>query len=160
MALQYDNSYLGQLRKAVGKQKIIAIGARAIIQDKAGRVLFVRRSDNNAWAMPAGSIELNESILECLKREVKEETGLEVINAIVMAIYSEPRHSSVTAYGDPYQMFAVVFLVNEWQGTLLSKTDETTDASFFGMDELPEIPELYSETLEDLQTFNGQVILK
>jgi len=160
MTLQYDDSYLGQLRKVVGKQKIIAIGARAVIQDKAGRVLLVRRSDNNTWVMPAGSIELNESILDCLKREVKEETGLEVINVTVMAIYSDPRHSFVTAYGDPYQMFAVVFLVNEWQGTLLSNTDETTDARFFGMDELPEILELYRETLEDFQNFNGQVILK
>jgi len=160
MTIQFDDSYLGRLRKAVGKQKIIAIGARAIIQDKVGRVLFVRRSDNNAWVMPAGSIELNESILDCLKREVKEETGLEVINATVIAIYSDPRYSFVTEYGDPYQMFAVVFLVNEWQGTLLSNTDETTDARFFGMDELPEIPKLYRETLEDLQTFNGQVILK
>ena len=88
----YQDSYLGQLRKIVGKSKLIAIGARAIVRDQQGGILFVRRKDNDYWAMPAGSIELNESILDCLKREVKEETGLDVIAATPIAIHSELRH--------------------------------------------------------------------
>ncbi len=77
-----------------------------------GRILFVRRSDNGAWVMPAGSIELEESILDCVKREVFEETGLTVESAYPIAINSEPRFSFVTAYGDPYQMFSMVFVVD------------------------------------------------
>lgn len=157
---QYEESYLGQLRKAVGKRKLIAISARAIVRDQQGKILFVRRSDNGDWVMPAGSIELGESILECVKREVKEETGLNVISAIPMAIYSDPRFSFITSYGDPYQMFTVVFLVDQWSGILLSETDETVDAKFFDQENLPSIPDLYSETLSDLKEFKGQLILK
>lgn len=158
--MSYENSYLGQLRKVAGHRKLISVAARAVVRDSEGRVLFVRRSDNGAWVMPAGALELAESILECLKREVKEETGLQVVSAAPMAIYSEPRFSFVTAYGDPYQMVAIVFLVDEWSGTLVPETDETTEARFFDLDELPEIPSLYQETLEDLRRFDGSVIVK
>jgi ADP-ribose pyrophosphatase YjhB (NUDIX family) len=162
LSTDYHQSYLGQLRRLIGKQKIFAITARAIIQDENGRILLVRRSDNGAWVMPAGSIELEESILDCLKREVLEETGLVVFSAYPIALYSEPRFSFVTSYGDPYQMFSVVFVVDEWSGDLQTQTDETINARFFAIDNLPDIPDLYRETLADLQSYreNGQFILK
>ena len=72
MTTDYHQSYLGQLRKLIGKEKIFSISARAIIEDSVGRILLVRRSDNGEWVMPAGSIELEESILDCVKREVWE----------------------------------------------------------------------------------------
>jgi 8-oxo-dGTP pyrophosphatase MutT (NUDIX family) len=155
----YSDSYLGQIRALIGKQKLIMTGARAFIRDGKDRVLFIRRRDNGLWAMPAGSQELDESILDCLKREVKEETGLNVIAAIPMAIYS--RLSIVTVYGDPYHLLLVQFLVDEWSGELVTETDETVDARFFGLDELPErIPDFYRETLEDLRDYDGSLIVK
>lgn len=159
----YEESYLGQLRKLVGNRTIISVGARAAILDEQGRVLLVRRSDNGMWVMPAGSIELNESILDCLKREVWEETGLEVLEATPIALYSEPCFNFTTAFGDHYQMLSVVFCVNRWQGTLATATDETTHAQFFALDELPDdIPTLYRETLEDFRQYEqtGKFILK
>ena len=57
-------------------------------------------------------------------------------------------------------MLAIVFLVGEWSGLLLTETDETLDARFFGLDELSNMPEVYRETLEDLQKYDGQLILK
>ena len=84
----YEESYLGQIRKLIGRRELIITGARAVIRDGEGRILFVRRRDNGLWGMPAGSQELGESILDCLRREVKEETGLHVISATPLAIYS------------------------------------------------------------------------
>jgi ADP-ribose pyrophosphatase YjhB (NUDIX family) len=161
MTIKYEDSYLGQLRKLVGKQKVFVITARAIIQDSAGRVLFVRRKDNGNWVMPAGSMELGESIMDCVRREVREECGLEVISAVPIAVYSDPRFSFVTAYGDPYQPLSIVFLVKEWRGQLQATTDETLDARFYNLKELPpNLPAVYHETLEDLQLYNGQIIVK
>lgn len=162
MPNDYHQSYLGQLRKLIGTKKIFAISARAIVLDDEERILFVRRNDNGLWVMPAGSIELEESILDCVKREVWEETGLTVLSAFPIAIYSDPRFSFVTAYGDPYQMFSLVFVIDEWSGQLRTTTDETTDARFFALDSLPEIPAIYQETIADWKAYrrNGQFILK
>ncbi len=155
----YEESYLGQIRKFIGKRKLIITAARAVIRDREGHILFIRRRDNGLWGMPAGSQELDESILDCLKREVKEESGLDVISATPMAIYS--RRSIVTAYGDPYHLFQVQFLVDEWSGELVTETDETVDARFFGLDEIPEkIPDSYREVLEDLRKYDGYLIVK
>ena len=92
-------------------------------------------------------------------REVNEETGLDVISASPMALYS--RISIVSAYGDPYHLFLVQFVVNDWSGDLVTETDETVDARFFRLDKLPEeMPDFYRETLEDLRTYDGCLILK
>lgn len=155
----YD-SYLGRLRALVGNRRLITPGTRAVIQDEQGRVLFIRRRDSNTWGLPAGSMELDESVLDCLKREVKEETGLDVISASPIAIYSEPRFAFTNAYGAEHQMLAIVFRVDKWEGTLLCDTDETVMAQFFSLEELPSLPPLYRETIDDLRKFDGRLILK
>lgn len=110
--LSYEESYIGQLRALVGNRTLITPSARAIVLDQLGHVLLVRRSDNGAWGMPAGAMELNESILDCVKREVWEETGLEVLTATPIAIYTEPRFAFTTAFGDHAQMFTMVFCID------------------------------------------------
>ena len=156
----FHDSYLGQLRALVGNRRLITPGIRAIIQDERGQVLLVRRRDSDTWAMPAGSIELGESVLDCLKREVREETGLNVISATPIALYSEPRFSFTNAYGAEHQIFAIVLRVDEWEGTLLQETEETFEARFFDLTDLPALPALYQETLDDLRKFDGHLILK
>ena len=159
--LSYEESYLGQLRQLVGNRTLISVGARAVIQDKQEKILLVQRSDNGKWVMPAGSIELGESILDCLKREVREETGLEVLAATPIALYSEPRFAFTTAYGDHYQMFALVFRIDAWSGTLQTETNETSAARFFAYNELPaDMSALYLETLEDARNYRGQFMVK
>ncbi|XEC95986.1 NUDIX domain-containing protein [Paenibacillus tarimensis] len=162
MGITWEESYLGQLRIIVGHRMLIAPAARAIIQDEKERILFVKRSDNGAWVMPAGGMELHESIFACLIREVKEETGLDVVSAKPIALYTGPKYEYTNGYGDENKMFSVVFLVDEWSGQIIEETDETTNAKFFAIDELPEIPELYLETINDLKTYKetNQVILK
>jgi len=57
-------------------------------------------------------------------------------------------------------MLSIVFRVDAWQGTLATSTDEATDARFFALDDLPELPALYQETLADVQRFYGTLIVK
>lgn len=87
----FEESYLGQLvqiRNLTGKgYKFLVPATRAIICDPEGRILFVRRKDNGKWVMPSGSQELGETIYDCMKREVWEESGLYVAFATAMAIY-------------------------------------------------------------------------
>jgi len=57
--------------------------AKVIIIDKGGRVLFLKRSDYvdkfaGEWDLPGGHIQIGEELITGLKREVKEETDLDV----------------------------------------------------------------------------------
>jgi len=79
--LEYEKSYVGQLRKKIGNDLLIVPTVCAVIPNAQGEILFIRRSDDGSWGMPAGSIEINDSISDCLIREVREETGLEVLEA-------------------------------------------------------------------------------
>jgi ADP-ribose pyrophosphatase YjhB (NUDIX family) len=60
------------------KTKRVAV---AIITDDNDNVLFGIRNDNNKYTNPGGHLEDNEDPYAGLYREVKEETGLDVIDA-------------------------------------------------------------------------------
>jgi ADP-ribose pyrophosphatase YjhB (NUDIX family) len=156
----FADSYVGKLRKKIGNDKIIVAGARAIIRNQKGEVLLIRRKDTGRWGMPAGSLELGDSVTDAVKREVLEETGLRVISCRPIAIYSDPKYSVTYPNGDQVQIFAMVFIVDEWDGELVRETDETSDIGFFPLDKLPDTHDIYIETLEDLKRFDGQFIVK
>ncbi|WP_314589816.1 NUDIX domain-containing protein [Paenibacillus terrigena] len=165
MSSNWGDSYTGKLRSILGNQKLIIPSIRAIITDEENRILYIERKGNNKWLLPAGGIELNESIMECLKREVLEETGIEVIKATLIAMYMGKEYSITNRFGDEYQGFELLFRVDEWTGTLLVETDETTNIGFFSIDNLPQFEYGYfvqheKEVLEDLQKFNGTTIIK
>ena len=158
----YEKSYLGKLRKLIGKEKVIINAARAVIFDNVGHLLLIRRRDNRRWAMPAGAMELEESIYDCVIREVLEETGLTVQKAELYSIWSDPvKTSIVTEYGDPYHLVVFVFHIADWSGKLIKLTNETIDAQFFPLDELPDIAQYYHKTILDLETYklDGRLIL-
>ena len=66
------------------------IGPRATIYNiKTNKVLLLQRNDgNNVWEIPGGKRENNEDIVDALKREVQEETGL-IINEYKL-VYVSP----------------------------------------------------------------------
>lgn len=165
MGNTWEESYVGQLRQAVGHRALIIPSTRAVIVNEQGEVLFVSRRGEDSWGMPAGSIEVGESIYDCMKREVMEETGLEVLAAETVSLYSSPEFMMKNRFGDEYQMFEFVFKVTAWQGELISETDETVDAKFFAVDQLPEMGGDYwrehtERVLADVEAFQGSLILR
>ncbi|GIJ52340.1 NUDIX hydrolase [Virgisporangium aliadipatigenens] len=64
-----------------------SVSVAAAIVDEFGRVLVTQRRDNGHWEPPGGVLEFDESILDGLKREVLEETGLAVEPTRLTGVY-------------------------------------------------------------------------
>ena len=61
--------------------------AAAIFDDSGENVLLIKRRDNGRWEPPGGVLELDESIEDGLRREVREETGAEVDVGPLTGVY-------------------------------------------------------------------------
>ena len=73
--------YVDELRAVIGHRPILMPGIRAVIRDERGAVLLQLRSDFRIWGLPAGGMEIGESVVDTLRREVLEATGLTVVRA-------------------------------------------------------------------------------
>lgn len=69
--------------------------AGALLIDKAGKVILQKR-DNNPNILNSGKITLfgggaeeGETIEDCLKREINEETGIEIANYVFLGLYKK-----------------------------------------------------------------------
>lgn len=57
-------------------EQLFHIGVKAVIFNPHKQILLLKRAQLNYWDLPGGRIQQNEEVLDALKREVQEETGL------------------------------------------------------------------------------------
>src|SRR6185295_1575756 len=145
----------------VGHNKIIIPGVRALMFDTRGALLLERQAHFGSWALPHGCIDLDESALAALIREVHEETGLTVLRAEPFGLYSDPKYSVTYPNGDEVQTLTIAFRVTEWSGTPRIDGDEVAELGFFPLDALPApLYPIHVETIEDFRTWDNTFIVK
>ena len=66
------------------------LAASALIFDEAGRLLMSERADGRGWDLPGGFVDPDEAPQEAVIREVREETGLEVVVEALLGVYTSP----------------------------------------------------------------------
>jgi ADP-ribose pyrophosphatase YjhB (NUDIX family) len=91
------------------KANSIAVAVSAFIQDDEGRILMIRRTDNDLYAIPGGQLELGETLAQAAVREVREETGIECEVTGVIGLYSNPNHVIAYDDGEVRQEFSICF---------------------------------------------------
>lgn len=107
------------------------LDTRAAIFDN-GKILLVREN-NGKWSLPGGWCDVNVSICENTVKEVKEESGLDVVADRIIAIQDRSKHNlPVYAYG-----VCKVFVQCSVIGGQFEKNIETTECRYFSLDELP-----------------------
>jgi ADP-ribose pyrophosphatase YjhB (NUDIX family) len=153
--------YIQTLRARIGHMKIVIPGVRGILVDDQQRLLLQRRSDTGHWGLPAGVVDVGDSALGALSREVQEETGLTVVRADLFGVYTDPRFSVTYPNGDEVQTFTIAFVVREWSGQLSADSAEVTEVGFHPLDALPEnLWPVHRETIDDYRHFDGSPIVK
>ncbi|MGA6164207.1 NUDIX hydrolase [Amycolatopsis magusensis] len=96
----------------------IAVAVSAFIQDDEGRILMIRRTDNDLYSIPGGQLELGETLTETAVREVREETGIECEVTGLIGIYSNPNHVIAYDDGEVRQEFSICFRARHVSGEL------------------------------------------
>jgi 8-oxo-dGTP pyrophosphatase MutT (NUDIX family) len=126
--------YIEEIRKFVGHRPIMVTAVTCIIYDKNKGLLFEKRTDNGLWCVPGGAIELGESLEEALKREVKEETSLDIFNPKILDIKASVH--LVYPNQDEVYYTDVVYVVNEYEGEL-NPDSESEKLVWYQIDNLP-----------------------
>jgi 8-oxo-dGTP pyrophosphatase MutT (NUDIX family)/quercetin dioxygenase-like cupin family protein len=110
--------------------------------DAAQRLLLVKRRDSGFWAMPGGSMELSDSLESCARREVREETGVDVAITGMIGTYTDP--ATIIAYsdGEVRREFSILLAASAKDASdhALVHDDESTDVQWVKLDELARYP--------------------
>ena len=64
-----------------------SVSVAGVVIDEDGRVLVIERRDNGHWESPGGILELGETFEEGVRREVLEETGVQVSVGALTGVY-------------------------------------------------------------------------
>ncbi|ERT04646.1 NUDIX domain protein [Lyngbya aestuarii BL J] len=82
---QFGQTVLG----IIFRHPVTGVSVVPILPD--GQIIFVRRRDNGKWALPGGMVDWGEDIPTAMRRELLEETGLELIEmGRLVGVYSAP----------------------------------------------------------------------
>ena len=95
----------------------------AIVPDEDGRILLIRRTDNNYWSIPGGGLEPGESVRQAAAREVLEETGIVCEVTGLVGIYSDPNHVAAYDDGEVRQEFSICFSTRMLGGTIATSQE-------------------------------------
>ena len=118
--------------------------AGAVIRD--GRVLLVHRSPSarswpDVWDLFGGHVDGDESLEEALRREAREELGIEVLTLKWLGQVYDPVEPAVVH----------VYAVSSWEGEPVNVApDEHTEVRWFSAGKLPES--------DGLEAYRGLVV--
>ena len=145
-------SYISEIRKKVGHDVVIMPCACLIIGDSEGRVLLQKRADDGKWGYHGGAVEVDEKVEDALRRELKEELGIELKEFEFFGIYSgKPRHH-VYPNGDECSCIDIVYRCISYEGEFDFRDGEVTELGWFS--ELPQnLSESNIEPLSDYFKF-------
>jgi ADP-ribose pyrophosphatase YjhB (NUDIX family) len=108
------------------------VDVRAAVFD-AGRLLFVREREDGCWTLPGGWADVGDSPSLAAVREVKEESGYDVVARKLAALYDRDRHGHPPILFHAYKLFFLCDLI----GGSAADSQETDGADFFAEDALP-----------------------
>jgi 8-oxo-dGTP diphosphatase len=109
----------------------------AIITFSHDKILLIKRATvpfKGYWALPGGRVDPGETVEQTIKREVKEETGLDI--AIVNKIGEY--HEQGIQDGVEYDYYPACFLVKTVSGEIKKQESEIEEIRLFSLNEIPE----------------------
>ncbi len=126
--------YIRYLREMIGDKPAIFIAAVVLIRDHSGRLLLQRRSDDGTWGLVGGVMNLGETVEEAARREVFEETGLEVRELMLFGVFTDEH---VYPGGNQAVIVSVIYTSDDIRGEPVADGEESLELRYSALDALP-----------------------
>lgn len=108
-------------------------------------LLLIKRKNEpykDCWAFPGGFINIEESAEDAAKRELKEETGLDVLNLHQLRAYSDPNR-------DPRERVITIAFIAISEKKDVKGNDDAVEAGWFSINNLPPLAFDHYQILQD-----------
>jgi len=131
-------SYIKKLRQKLGCELLQIPAVAALIRDSQNNLLFVRKSEDGIWGLPAGAIEPGESPKEAIQREVLEETGWSVRPTRIAGVFGGRTFRHTYPNGDKVE-YVVTLFECEVIEQVAASDNEISEMRYFAEHEMPPI---------------------
>lgn len=135
--------FIEKIEKSEKKQKFQWVVAKAIVED-GGKILMCRKKENvdkGLYELPGGKMEVGENIIDGLKRELKEETGIEIAIDGIKALNEIKEIKPFVIVSDPLKRIALFFMAKQTGGKMLNEAEEQTEIRFYSKSEIKNLME-------------------
>ncbi len=160
---RYPDAVIVHLEELLGKElpppRKKAVGA--VIQDKEGRILLIRRRDNRLWCLPTGKVEEGESEEEAIRREIEEELGIQVDLRGLRAVYlKDPGLRFTYPDGDCFHFVVFLFQGIFPGGMVQASWEEVEEWGFFSEGDFPSpFFALHRKWIQEMSGQSGEAVL-
>jgi 8-oxo-dGTP pyrophosphatase MutT (NUDIX family) len=137
--------FVRDLRRHVGTASLWLPGVTAVVR-RDNEVLLVQRSDTGAWSPVTGIVDPGEQPAVAARREVLEETGVQVTVDRLAAVQALPPTTHVN--GDQATYLDMTFACTYLRGHARVADDESVDVRWFRLDTLPEIQQSVRDRMD------------
>ena len=131
---------------------VVGVG---VVVWRGDRILLIKRGKpprQGQWSLPGGAQKLGETLAETARREVREETGIEIdLGDIIATLDLIDRDEA----GHVRHHYTLVDFVAEGQETTLQAGDDAADARWFSREEVDQLG-LWSETFRVIDLAAGK----
>ena len=148
-------SYIMDLRKHIGHDPIIGIGATTMVFNDKKEILLNLRSDTNTWGIPGGSMELYEDIKETAIRELREEAGITAENLELVDVLSGKDYYFEYPNEDKMCTVIILFKVLNYSGEIKVSDNESKELRFFSLNSLPQMESRAQAIIDKIK--NGDI---
>nr|NLI49884.1 NUDIX domain-containing protein [Propionibacterium sp.] len=140
--------FVAQLRRAVGPAPLWLSGATAVVVRAGARgeeVLLVKRADDGTWSSVCGIVDPGEEPGDTAVREAAEEAGVRI--EVERLVWLSVTEMVTYANGDQSQYIDHTFRCRWVSGEPYPVDGEASEARWFAVDDLPELPRTHAERL-------------
>jgi mutator protein MutT len=130
--------YVKSMRSMIGNKPLIMCACGCLIFNENNEVLLQKRSDDGLWGYPGGSMNIGEECEDTVVREIREETGLNILkeNLKFFNIYSGETQHHIYPNGDEVYIVNIVYMTNKYDGKIVTDS-ESEQLKFFALSNLP-----------------------